>query len=222
MSEHEDKLRKEILEDADRKVKRTLKRAERDAKKLVDQTRENHAKRRKTRLREAEQTAGEKERAILASIEQEKKTRWLQRQERMMDEVFENALQQLRNLDDEKRRNIVANLFAEAQKAVGTAGATVQLKSEDQKLFDNAGDLVDAAAGDGDTAPARKIDLQVNDDIGGGVIVASDDKRRIYDNTYRARLRRLRHRLRAASARILAGQDRTPAAGDAQTGQEAS
>ena len=207
MNEQEQKLREEILADAQRKADRLVKRARRDADKAVRDVKKKHEKTRQQRLEEAEHTARGRERSILAGIQHELRRRWLERRETVLHTVLQEALEKARRGDGIDPRRSLCQLLTEALAQIGEDSLTVRLRPDQQELLEPA-DLERAArqAWDGKSAGDR-LRREKKAGMDAGVIVETRNGHRRCDNTYAARLHRLRDALRARVAETLGPVD---------------
>jgi V/A-type H+-transporting ATPase subunit E len=192
-------LSEEILKDAATKAERVLKRAERDARKLLDQAAKEAEAAKERVLDAARQRAERAAQSLLATVEQEARRDLLAAQEAELDRLFEAARQRLADRAAYDYPAVLAALAAQAIQAMGADGVTLELSERDLGL-----------ATDGWLAEVRRrvgrdVAIRVSENhapIDGGVIVRSADGRLVYDNSFSARLRRLRPGLR----RELAGK----------------
>jgi vacuolar-type H+-ATPase subunit E/Vma4 len=196
--EQEQKLQQEMLEDAERKARRIIDRAKRDAEKMLASEQGDNEALRELRLEDAEREAGERAQAILASIEQERRRRWLTRREAAITDVIDAALQELQAADSATVRKSLTALLEQALTVVNSVDVRV-LTSPAQaavvrEILPAVFKQVLGQATRNSAAPAVCEDAG----IAGGVVVESLDGVRRYDNTYRARLARLGDELRAA------------------------
>lgn len=205
MSNQEEKLREEIESDAARRVDRIISRANTDAKKLMAQVETDCEKLRVERLEDARNEGEEKARAILAGIEQAERAGRLVRRERVLDDVFAAALEQLTKQPSEARRDKLIELSIEALGNLRSAAATLSVSSHDSALLDDdaVGTICKATGID-------ELSVQADPDVADGVSATSADGRLAFRNTFAARLKRQRNELRRDVLNLLSGDpDRT-------------
>jgi len=193
VSANEKLLSDEILQDARTKAERALKKADRQAKKIIaDAERDAEASLDKAR-EAARQRAQRIANSIIASLEQEVRRDRLDAQETELSKLFDSALDRLHGRSGYDAAGVLAGLAAETVKALGGDSVILGLAEQDRSIADEAWlNSVRQRAG-------YQGALTVDDtpaDIAGGVVARSGDGRRYYDNSYAARLRRQRTALR--------------------------
>lgn len=204
MNEQREKIEEEILKDAEKKAKRTLRRARKDADKLLDQVHREHASRREERLAEARRQGEERARAVLAGIRQEIRRRRLRCEEAVLDEVFRRALERLRGAEDVDTEASLRALLNEAVRGVNDTALRVHLSPADLKTVGEERVTKWVAAVIGRSPETeRSVEVTPDEAVCGGVIVESGDGRRRYINTYEDRLRRMKDRLRSMVRKAL-------------------
>ena len=200
MQEQEEKLRQEIIGDARTKADRLIKRAKRDAEKRAASARERQDKARQVRVKEAELRAEGRVRAILAGIDHEILTHWLLRREAVIEDVLEDACARAARGDGIDVGRSLLGLFEDAAGQIGPGPLVVRLQPGDVARLPKGS--IDGALARlfGPDAATSSVEVLPDPGVAGGLVVASADGRRHCDNTYRARLRRLRSQLRPAVA----------------------
>jgi vacuolar-type H+-ATPase subunit E/Vma4 len=195
MSDQEQKLRDEILNDAKRKAERTLTRAKRDAAKAHEQAADEQKTEREQALARATERADARCRAILATVSQEVRQRRLRARENIIEQCLDEALAGAAGLSGDDAKTSLGGLLAEAVQALGPGEAVVRVRPEDAAAI--SAEFLSSLGVD----PAT-LTVQTDESLGGGVIVESADGRRQFDNTYATRRERLREQLRT----LLAGE----------------
>lgn len=198
MKEQEEKLQKEILNDAQRKKERILKRARSDAEKLMKEAKKEHEKRRELRLSQAERTAEERSCAVLAGIRQEIKKQELTLVESVLESIFEDALVRFRAQKGKEREEALERLCLESVQALGSNDVKVHMSSSDYSEF---GKCVEKAV----SQIAIHATVESSKDVEDGVTATSVDGRKRCVNTYEARLARRKPELRMAAYNLLRG-----------------
>ena len=201
--EHEDKLREEILADATRKARRATERAERDAAKARQSAEAENERLREQLLDESGRRADEQATAVLASIDHERRRRWLLNREQVLDAMSIQALTQIAMLPAGERRESLRQLLREALDAVRDPAVVIHAPPAAAAILEDG--LAAAVARElfGDSAAVTVVD----DGVADGLTVVAADGRRRYDNTYAERLRRSSPDLRVRALTILEGAE---------------
>jgi vacuolar-type H+-ATPase subunit E/Vma4 len=203
-TEQEQKLQREILADAERKARRIIDRAQRDAEKMLESEQADNQALRELRLEDAEREAGERAQAILASIEQERRRRWLIKREEVIAGVIDAALQELQAADSETSRLAMTALLAQALAALNAMDVRLLVSPVQVALVrEIMPAAVTQALGKGATGSSAAVVI-ADPAIAGGVVVETSDGSKRYDNTYSARLARLGDELRVEILSLLA------------------
>jgi vacuolar-type H+-ATPase subunit E/Vma4 len=138
---------------------------------------------------------------VIATTQLKARTQLLERREKLLDQVFSTARQQLHNIENWSDYDEIAHhLLREALQQLKTTEAIVQADETSQKL------LTDGLA--------EKVSKELNISIkigaplktGVGVVVGSSNGRMQYDNTLETRLSRLQNVLRSPVYHILMGE----------------
>lgn len=190
--DQEEKLREEMKKDAERKAKRGIDRAKREAEKMLNAVREEARTLKNNRLAVARKTAEERKRAILSGIEHETRRGELMVRERVIQDVLAASVKRAEELAGPVREQSLKALLLEAVNGLG--GKTVVIRcaeADEARVKTLAADLPMACTVAADSA------------ITGGVMVTDDTGLKSYDNTYTARLARSRDDLRAVAYAVL-------------------
>ncbi len=194
MEDRENKLRDEILADADRKVERTLKRAEREAEKLIKETDKLLVRQREVRVSEAQKQASETAASIRARIEHDKRRITLEHQERVVEDVFDSALNTIDEMPATQRADVLQCLLDELRKVMGNADIEVRFSERNRQVLEKQ-------------ARNANTVFTVDDSVKDGLLAQSADGRLYFDNSFDARLARYRPQLRAAIVNILTNRE---------------
>ena len=196
-------LSDEIIKDAEKRGDRARKKAERDGKKVLDDAAAEADAAAQKILGAARARAERVAQSILATVEQEMRRDLLETQEAELGKLFEAASQRLADRSAYDVPAVLAGLAAEAIGAMAVDKVTVQLTEADRAV------ATEAWLAEVRRRVGRDVEIAVSEQpaaIAGGVIVRSADGRRLYDNSFAARLARLRPDLRRElAARIYAG-----------------
>ena len=199
-------LREEILQDARRKARRTLQRAHKQVARTEKRAAEAASSTHKRVLEEAADRAGRLRRNTLASVETEVKRERLKARQRVVDEIYQAALERLRRLPDDRSASALRELIVEGVLEMAGEGFEVHVAHGQQKLLTD--ELLSDAAGEVQRRSARQVRLSRGDRIGstavlGGAIVVSADGKQMVDNTFEGRLKRMKSKLRLVVAGVL-------------------
>jgi len=146
---------------------------------------------------EARHLAEERCRAILASIELEKRRQWLRQRETVLDRFFAMVLDALESGTGIVREQALQELAGEAVAAIGGDRVRLRVAPVDGQALTPAmlAQVVGRACPD-TPAPVR-LEVVAAPELSGGVLAESPDGRKRFDNTYATRLARLKRDLRA-------------------------
>jgi len=204
VQDQETKLREEIVQDAQQKAERLVKRASRDARKMLDAAREEREKRRVARVAEAELDVEQRVRAVLATVGIEIRRRRLAEIEVEITKVLTDAVERALALPDEQRRASLLALLSDAAGMMGRTGLRVLCSSRDRALLTDTGVRDALQRAWGGTGGAEDVVFVETDTVRGGLIVDSADERRRVDNSYDGRLARMKDELRTQVYRTMA------------------
>jgi len=189
----EDNLRAEIIADAEKKSARLLKRAQKDADELFESTRKLNEQQKQAQLNEARNEAAAKVQAIDASTAYEIRQQWLIRQEQVIAEILQTTLALAEAAPTPQLQLSLKQLLCEAVAAFPDDTALrLQLRPEHVPLLEPMLTTIPHCS--------ATLSIEPDSQMASGLIVSSIDNRRRYDNTYRARLQRLRQKLRIGIA----------------------
>jgi len=204
MQEQEAKLQQEILQDARKKAERLIERANKESAKLKSTVETQQAQEREQLLARAAQDTAAKTRAILAGIRYDIQKHWLLTRESVIESVFQEALARVMAGRDLDRHQSLGELLTEAVLILGPEKEIkISCRPEDASFF-TPGRLTEIATRTGDSDGVSGT-WRVTPDpaLPGGLVIASADGRRRVDQTYPARINRLRRRLRAEVAELI-------------------
>lgn len=136
-------------------------------------------------------------RQIIGAAELEARNSQLKALEEAVEEVFSNAVSQISKLEGNRYEAALRHLLTEAMEVIGP-NALVSTNSKDAK------EVFDIAKGiKGERGRLTPGDKRL--DTIGGVVLTTPDKTIRFDNTFEARLERLRPTLRKEVAAVLNG-----------------
>ena len=185
-----------IIEKAKTEAEEIVERAEKVAVRDVSRVREELRLKQTAAEAELEEKLAAGREAISAENAIRERRRVMERQERSIEESFRLALDELSGSGDTgERAALLKQLTKEALDALKLESGLVQLNKADRRLADSIG-LVNAFSG---------VKLELDDAVletAGGVLVSDKAGRIFYDNTFEARLERMRPKLRAELAEV--------------------
>jgi V/A-type H+-transporting ATPase subunit E len=202
-----EELRKEIMEEAEKKIRGILDDAKREAERIIadaEAKAENIVNMKKERVLK---DLAEKERSEMAIARIEGKriiydSRW-----RVFDKVFEKVLEKIKEYhgSDEYYKKVLVRFILEGVKNIGSGEVILYLNSKDKEYVSkNIGSISKAIS----KFLGRNVKLSVGDDvvrIVGGVIVTDPDGIKIFNNSFESRINRAREELAADVFDILFG-----------------
>ena len=196
--DQEEKLCDEMKKDAERKAKRGIDRAKREAEKMLNAVREEARTLKSARLAAARKTAEERQRAILAGIEHENRQSELLGREEVIQDVLAVSMERAGALSGAVRDQSLRTLLMEAVNALGGEALVIHCAESDaERVKTLSEDLPMTCSVVADPA------------MTGGVLVEDDTGFKSYDNTYETRLARLQDDLRATAYAVLTGKRKT-------------
>jgi len=187
------------LEDAEREAKALILRSETQAEKILEEARREAEKRYESIVNENKERMRTKEQQMITHFELEAKNRLLRAKEELIEEVYNETLQRLREytLTDDYV-NCLFRLISEASRQLSSDEIKIQLNERDDKILTEKR-LQDFSKKIG----VKLVKSKKRIDCIGGVIVTSPDEKIIVDNTFENRLRMLKNTLRLKIAEIL-------------------
>lgn len=193
-------LAEEILADAGKKAARARGRGEREAQQILGKARQQATEAAEKTLAAAQERADRQRTAIMATVEAEAKLDLLAAREAELDKLFDAARQRLADKGSYDYPAVLAVLAAQAIEAMAADEVVIELCEQDRALATDAWlDEVRRRVG----RPVT-IDVSANHaPIAGGLIVRSADGRLLYDNSFAARLERLKPELRRRLADMI-------------------
>jgi vacuolar-type H+-ATPase subunit E/Vma4 len=199
----EEKLCREIMQDAEKKVQRTRTRAQQDADTLLETARREIQRQRPDVLAEAERKAEAQANAVHAGITSEIRRKWLLKQEELLDVAFATAAKML---DEGQGFDPACSLNVLLEEALAS------LNEPDFRVESRGSGATEALSREQVEAVAARVlpevgTFEVAEGEQRGVVVRSLDGRKEVDNTYRTRMKRLEPALRTAVCAILNAEE---------------
>jgi len=201
MQEQEAKLQQEILQDARRKAERTVERAHKEAERLSQAVRLEQGRAAEALQAKAGAEAVARARAVLAGIQHDVHKQWLRRRELVLDQVLADALRRVEQGEGfDRGRSLLERLVEALAVMGGDTPVVIAVSAQDAPLLDAA--VLAAAAQQLKAGADASIGWRVVGDpeLASGFVVSSADGRRRFDQTFTARLARLKRALRQAVA----------------------
>jgi vacuolar-type H+-ATPase subunit E/Vma4 len=174
-------------------------RAKADAKRKS--AKEQASTERSEALQQAQKKAQEIRSQAIAGAKFEAQKLQLERREKLLEEVFNNAQQKLVSLQERKDYDqIIRQLIKEAIEIINAATIRIRADNHSQNY------LTDKALEEIQKETNVQVHIGESLDHGTGIIVETMDEHRRYDNTLEARLSRLKPALRSSVYHILMGE----------------
>lgn len=203
-----DKLRQTILREAHEAARAQVQQAEALAAVAQERARREAEDKRLWILRDAEREAEAIRRRIGSTAEMESKRRLLEARERLIRQVLDQALAQLKaGAGTDARRAGLLYLVVEAAREIGGGRLMVRTASADARLLDPEflAEARELLAREGIFAELGAAERPAG--IVGGAIVSRDDGSIIVDNSFETRIRRQEASLRRGVWHILSGKE---------------
>ena len=192
-------IAKEILESAEKEAEAIMLRAEAQAEKILEEARKEAERRYNSIIKESKERMKTEEKQLSSLFELEAKNRLLKAKEDLIKEVYNEALNRLREYtSSEEYINCLLRLISEAGRRMPSKELEIQLNERDySRLTENHLLSLSKKMGVKLVKSEKKINCI------GGVIVASLNGKIVIDNTFENRLSSLKNMLRTRIAKIL-------------------
>jgi V/A-type H+/Na+-transporting ATPase subunit E len=195
-------LKRTVLNEAQAEAERILDEAHSKAADVQKRAEEQASADRAAILAHATQEADRLRSQAVASAHLQARTKELARREKLLDDVFDAARQQLSTVQQRADYDQIARrLLKEALEQLGANAARVWA---DDLTRTHLPDEVLAAVS---AETGVQVRYEAPLDHGTGLIVQTEDGHRQYDNTLEARLDRQQNALRVSVLRLLTGED---------------
>jgi len=185
-----------VLERARRAAELERERAREEAGRLIREAEERARREAEVLLRRSVALSARKARAKVSS-----------ERERLLEEVFDEALERARSMPrDGRYLQVLAGLLAEGVMALG-GEAEVMLPAQDRSELSGRWEELERRVRE---LAGMQVRLELSDETisaSGGAVLRSPDGRKLYDATFEARLEALRESLRWEVSRMLFGGD---------------
>jgi len=193
----EQKLKEEILNDAQKKAERIIKKAQSDAEKIIERAKKEAEEFRNLTISKATERAEKERIRIFSSLPLEKQRSVRQAQENVMNKAIQQALQKLNNSDGFDYKQSLKELTIQGALAVDEETVVCRIRTKDTPIFTETfvKEIIDTLR----TKYQKSILVKISSDDklqDNGVIIESLDGRKIYNNTYELRLKRKTDQIR--------------------------
>ncbi|MFH1732407.1 MAG: V-type ATP synthase subunit E family protein [Planctomycetota bacterium] len=199
-------LADEILSDARRQAGRKTGRAKRTAESILRNARSQAEEIERTATEAAERKAERAAATVMADLPYQEQARILRAKDDVVGRLFADSLEALEALPPGEMLSILAGLTVEAIGLMPGGRFVLELRAKDAEQF--GAELDGQAAAETRRTTGRDITVEIATSpelTGGGVIVRSADGPKMVDNSFAARIRRCRQRLRGEIAEIVFG-----------------
>jgi len=195
-------LKREILEDAEKRARTVVRRAERDADKAREEAVEQAATERREALAKAETEAAHTASRTVAGVPIEKARRRLRTQEEAIQRAIDAAATRVADLGGREHVEMLVRLVVDAARRLREPKLIVQAGPADQQaLAEACAQAESALATDGLSVTFRVEESPAA--IRAGIVARTPDGHRTVDHSQEARRRRLEPQLRSMLARLL-------------------
>lgn len=194
-------LSRAVLSDVQGDAEQILAEAKAKAEQIRQRAQEQAEAERSKFLEQASVEADRVRSQVIATNQLKSRTMLLEQREKLLEEVFDTARQQLASVQrGSDYGQIAQRLFREAILQLGGGAALVRADEETLKS------LTTSVLEDMSKETGTQIRLGNPLEKGHGVIAETEDGRRQYDNTLETRLKRMQDSLRGPVYRILMGE----------------
>ena len=194
----EEKLKQEILSEAQAEAEKTTARAQAEADRIVDRARRNAEKKRNALLAEATAEAERQNQSLFAGIDMEMSRRWLLKREACIDDLLQTALAKADKAEGFDRAASLASLAKEAIHKIGGRDCTVAFNPIDGNIVTAA--WIQGLSKEIYPESTYTYTLKPDSSVDGGIVLETTDGARQVDNSYRTRLQRMKDSLRIVIA----------------------
>lgn len=202
MSADVEKIQKIIIKDAKEKAEGIVSKAREKAQKILDEAKEEAKKEAEEIINKKKAEAESQARRILSEAKLEARLKILNAKEQLISEVFEEAIKRLKEFSQSTQyKTALENLIKDAAMIIG--GGELEILFPENTNVDL--DLTRISS-EVEKQTRKSTSFTISKDrikSIGGVIVRSKDQLLTVDNTFEARLERLREQLRVNIANLL-------------------
>lgn len=183
-----EKLKEEILGDAETQVKEIISKAEEEAKKIIGDAKSKAEMERNRRKEALLKRMAEKESATISLARIEGKKLILEVKESILNELYKKVRESLEAMDrDDKYLDILSRLAVKAIKEIGSNKVFIQLNDRDREFLKKRWrKFINKVSGELENVDIELMDGPIN--IMGGLLAYSEGGEKIYNNSLDARL----------------------------------
>lgn len=198
-----DSFTDEIINQAEKEAEDIIDRAKRAAEHDLRFAREDADAIREEYKAKTKKLALQEERKVLRKARQEARSKLWQKKQELVSRAFDKAEERISEFRNSSNyRDSLIALVREGVESIGEGKMKILVNPEDVEFFtDELLSEMESLFSD------AKLEVCPEPDISAGVFVMDDDERVIFENSYVARLERLREELRGKVAEILLGEE---------------
>ena len=200
----ERKLDREILADAEAQAQRSVKKAQREAREILEHAHKEAQAQSEAILNAARERTQARTAVIKAGIEIEANRLALIARENTVQMILDEALRQTQNRSRPEYAASLATLGAEAISKMTGEAFVIGLNADDTASLGES--VLKAVAEKVRQRDGREVALRLDDNpppIAAGIVVQSEDSRQHVDSSFAKRLERNKNRLRLETAKII-------------------
>lgn len=200
-----DRITQSIKEETEEKKEKILKEAKEKTENKKSESREKAQLKSKKIIKEGEEEADKIERKILSTARMKSRKRKLEAREETINKVFASAMEELEDLreNQEKYQETLENLIRDGGVAIGGGDLEVLVSEGDDFLSEERIEKLSKNISE-ETRKDTSLKLinELNSASGGAIVHKSDGSLRC-NNTFEARLKRMKDSLRTKVAEML-------------------
>jgi len=181
-----EKIIQQIQKDAQKEAKKLVDESKKEAKTIIDNAKASAELEAKKIIADGKTKSENLKKIMISQANQDAKRQEMNAREKIMDECFVKAHHGLSTLKEEEYKKIVTKLIQQGSKKLGKSCSVLVSRDYDKQIAKNLG---------------LKIDGTV--EASGGVIVKSCDGRIILDNTFDGILKREKDKIRIKVGKLL-------------------
>lgn len=203
MTQSIDKMQRTVLAEAQAKAKRLTKAAQAEVEKWLTTAEENAMLERENILKKARQKGASSTKSILSGATIEFHRLWLLQREKLFTQVLQKTMEKIEQFTPQERQASLRILISEAILLIKQTDIIVRLDPQSAEVFDQ--EQLNQLR---QSLPSEFADLTIQVEVAPqqdlGVIILSQDRTKMVDNCYSARLRKMEDDLRAYACDKLA------------------
>lgn len=201
-----DKILERINEKAEKQREEILEEARQKAEDKKSEGREEAELEKEKIIQKGKQEADREKRRIIANAQAKVRRKELETREELIQEAFENARKELSKLknDEEEYQDILEDLIKSGGITVGGGKLRALVSEDDEELLSNklVKNLEKEIKNETGKETSIKVEPELEDSCGGVIVEKGDGSVRC-DNTFEARLSRMKSEIRTKIAEVL-------------------